>query len=93
MTISSGCHPDIITYITNPGYVTVANGAIVDLTGNTNAVPINPGGGITLYGGPYDSGTKIVYGSGADVSSRWFEDLEIRGTSITNQGIIYGATV
>ena len=44
-------------------------------------------------GGPYDSGTKIVYGSGSAVSSRWFEDLEIRGTSITNQGIIYGATV
>ena len=75
------------------GLVTISSGAIVELTDNTNATPIAPGGGITLYGGPYDSGTKIVYGSGSAVSSRWFEDLEIRGTSITNQGIIYGATV
>ena len=76
------------------GSVTISPGAVIDLTGNTNSVPIAPGGGgITLYGGPFDSGTKIVYGSGSSVESRTFENLEIRGTSITNQGIIYGATV
>ncbi len=75
------------------GTVTISNGATIDLTGNTNELPINPGGDITLHGGASTAPTVIVYGSGSAVGSRRFEDLEIHGTSISNQGIIYGATV
>ena len=32
------------------GTVTLTSGAVLDLTGNTNATPINPGGGITFEG-------------------------------------------
>lgn len=79
--------------VSGAGAVVITSGAILDLTGNTNATPINPGGNITLHGGASTAPTVIVYGSGSVVGSRRFEDLEIHGTSISNQGIIYGATV
>ena len=66
------------------GRVIVSSGAIVDL-----ASSIVPGGGIILHGGSSLSPTTIVRGG----RSRIFEDVEIRGTTISNQGIIYGATV
>lgn len=75
------------------GFVTISSGAIVDLTGNTNATPIYPGGGITLYGGALNSATTIIYSSGGNVGSRTFEDLEIQGATITKLGLVYGATV
>ena len=79
--------------VTGTGSATLASGAILDLTGNTNTTPINPGGGITLCGGPMNSGTKIVGSAGSATQMREFEDVEIHGASISNQGIIYGATV
>ena len=72
------------------GTVTIASGAILDLTGNTNATPINPGGGITFESG---GSTTIRYGSGTSSGTRSFEYVGIRGSSIGNLGIIYGATV
>ena len=73
--------------------VVISSGAIVDLTGNTIATPINPGGVITIHGGGLYDPTKIVYSSGGSVDSRSFEDLEIKGSTITNLGLVYGATV
>ena len=66
------------------GRVTISSGAIIDLT--SSIVPVS---GITLYGGTSLSPTMIVCGG----SSRIFEDVEVHGTTITDQGIIYGATV
>ena len=66
------------------GRVVISSGAIVNLTSS-----IVPGAGIALYGGASLSPTTIVCGG----SSRIFEDVEIRGATITDQGIIYGATV
>ena len=66
------------------GHVTISSGATVNITSG-----IVPGGVIVLCGGTYPSSTTIVYSGG----SRTFEDLDIRGTTITNQGIVYGATV
>jgi len=44
--------------------VTISSGAIVDLTGNTNATPINPGGGVT-----FASGGATVYPSAGSASA------------------------
>ena len=75
----------------------ISSGAIVDLTGNTNAVVMNPGGGIVIPArlGDDSATIQINYtdsGTG-DTEHRTFSELEIRGTTITNQGVIYGATV
>lgn len=61
--------------------------------GNTNATPINPGGGITIYGGTEQNPTKILFSSGTSSGSRAFEIGEITGSTITNLGIVLGATV
>ena len=45
------------------GTVTLSNGAIVDLTGNTNATPINPGGGVIV-----DGGCQVITSAGTTVS-------------------------
>ena len=65
----------------------------MDLTGNTNPTPINPGGGITLYGGDCSSPPTIAFSSGTSSGTRTFEDLEVHGATISALGIIYGATV
>ncbi len=66
------------------GSVTISSGATITLTSN-----VEPGGDITLYGGASLSPTTIVGGG----ISRIFEDVEIHGSTISSQGIIYGATV
>lgn len=45
------------------GTVTLTSGAILDLTGNTNATPINPGGGVIVEGG-----CTVINSAGASVS-------------------------
>ena len=50
--------------ITGLGSLSIASGAIVDLTGNTNATPINPGGGITVL----DGGCQVITSAGTTVS-------------------------
>lgn len=59
----------------NTGIVEITSGAIVDLTGNTNATPIAPGGGITFEAG----GVTVLYGSTESPSS-----CTITGASITS---------
>lgn len=68
------------------GSVTISSGAIVDLTGNTNATPINPGGGIVISSG----GISIIDSAG---TTHEFQDLAITGATVNNLGQIFGATV
>jgi hypothetical protein len=42
--------------------VTIASGAILDLTGNTNATPIAPGGGIT-----FGASVTVINSAGSSV--------------------------
>lgn len=76
--------------ILDTGKVFISSGATVDLTGNSNATPINPGGGITLYGGLSGSLTAIIGSGGV---SHTFEECEVHGSTITSLGLIYGATI
>jgi hypothetical protein len=43
--------------------VTLTSGAVVDLTGNTNTTPINPGGGVIV-----DGGCQVITSAGSTVS-------------------------
>ena len=64
------------------GSVTIASGAILDLTGNTNATPIAPGGGIGITGG------ATIIGSAGNSGTMVF-DVASAGmacTSIVNSG-------
>ena len=52
----------------NVGLVTISSGAILDLTGNTNATPIAPGGGITFGANVTvvnSAGTSILLNNGS----------------------------
>lgn len=54
----------VASYVSNNGTVTLASGAILDLTGNTNATPIAPGGGITFEQG----GATIIPGGSSAIA-------------------------
>ena len=71
--------------VNGAGSVTISSGASINLTSS-----IAPGGGITLYGGHYEAPTTIIGSGGV---SRTFEDLEIKGSTINNAGLIFGATI
>ena len=81
---------DNLELLGNSGSVIISGGASISLTSG-----IEPGGagGITLYGGSLSNPTVIVYSSGGVSGSRAFEDLEIHGSTVTNLGLVYGATV
>ena len=77
---------DTCTYI-------IASGAIIDLTGNTNATPIYAtGAAATSSGGIFISsgGISIIDSAG---TTHEFQDLAITGATINNLGQIFGATV
>jgi len=88
----------ILSYIKNlssfeGGTVTISSGAILDLTGNTNAAPIAPGGGITLDASP-SSGVVIIGSAGSGTQTRTFAGGgTITGSAVTKIGAISGATV
>lgn len=73
--------------VTGSGSVTISSGASVTLTYQYDMAP---SGGFTLYGGLSDNLTTIIGSGGA---SRTFEECEIHGSTVTNLGLIYGATV
>ena len=73
------------THSISPGTIIVSSGAIIDLTGNTNATPITPA--IAIPAGAI----VTIIGSGG--SSGYFSELALTGSTITNAGLIYGATV
>lgn len=83
--VGSNAIGDAVTGIS--GTLVISSGATVDLTGNTNAIAIAPGGGITIPAGA----VVTILGSGG--SSGYFSELALTGSTITNTGRIYGATV
>lgn len=65
--------------------VTLASGAILDLTGNTNATPIAPGGGITFEQG----GATVLYSSGAVSGSYMMDNVTLpAGAKLTNTAVV-----
>jgi hypothetical protein len=80
----------IAGWATSGGYVTISSGALVDLiSAQSNAIV--PSGAITLYCGTGANGTYLVTGGNI---SRFYKDADrVVGSTITNGGIIYGATV
>ena len=66
------------------GYVTIASGAIIDLTENTNGTPINPGGGVTFAPG----GATVLYGSDSAVSS-----MTISGATVASIDNVGGVSI
>ncbi len=61
------------------GAVSISSGAVVDLTGNTNTTPINPGGGIT-----FAPGGATVYPSAGQASAYMLDNLTVASLSNTN---------
>ena len=67
------------------GTVTLTSGAILDLTGNSNPTPINPGGGITFESG----GATVKVGSGTASSSYMLDNVELpAGAKLTNTAVV-----
>ena len=65
--------------------VTLASGAILDLTGNTNATPVTPGGGITFASG----GATVLYSSGAVSGSYMMDNVTLpAGAKLTNTAVV-----
>lgn len=70
------------------GNVVISSGAILDLTGNTNATPIAPGGGITFDAG----GATVLYSSGAVSGSYMMDNValpagaKLKNTAVVNLG-------
>ena len=79
--IAGSCSLDEIANYntTGSGTVTISSGAILDLTGNMNSTPINPGGGIT-----FEAGGATVYPSAGSASAYTIADAVV--TSIDNAG-------
>lgn len=63
------------------GFVTISSGAILDLTGNTNATPIAPGGGIT-----FASGGATVYPSAGQAIAYFIAGATV--STITNKNTV-----
>lgn len=61
------------------GTVTLTSGAILDLTGNTNATPIAPGGGIT-----FEEGGATVYPSAGQASAYMLGGMTVPQIGNTN---------
>ena len=65
--------------------ITLASGAILDLTGNTNATPFAPGGGITFASG----GATVLYSSGAVSGSYMMDNVTLlAGAKLTNTAVV-----
>ena len=84
MTMLNRIYPRTTSF---PGTVSIESGAVIDLTGNSNAAPIAPGGAITI---PAEA-VVLVLGSGG--SSGYFSELALTGSTITNAPAVLGATV
>lgn len=83
LTLAGSNTVDTIGYRADlPGFVTISSGAVVDLTGNTNTTPINPGGGVT-----FAPGGATVYPSAGSASAYMLGGMtvpQIGNTNIVN---------
>ena len=86
LVVSSECRIDKVGYTAgSDGTVTLTSGAILDLTGNTNATPIAPGGGITFASG----GATVLYSSGAVSGSYMMNNVTLpAGAKLTNTAVV-----
>ena len=67
------------------GTVTLTSGATLDLTGNTNATPIAPGGGITFEAG----GATVKVGDSTASSSYMMDNVALpAGAKLTNTAVV-----
>jgi len=74
----------------NVGLVNISSGATIDLTGNTNATPIAPGGGITISGGA----TVLTGATAGVVENTAVISGDLAGmNSIANDGTISGVAI
>ena len=72
-------------YCNGSGSVTLTSGAILDLTGNENETPINPGGAITFESG----GATVLYSSGAVSGSYMMDNVTLpAGAKLTNTAVV-----
>ena len=92
-TVADFAGRNVIRRLDGAGTVNISSGAILDIAGSDRPAPVNATGGVVLQGGPNTALTTIIYSSGSATDSRTFEDLKIRGASISKLGLIYGATV
>lgn len=67
--------------VTGSAKLTIGSGAIIDLTGNTNATPINPGGGVT-----FEPGGATVYPSAGQASAATVGGVTV--ATISNQAVL-----
>ena len=75
----------IPTKVDGSGSAVIGSGAILDLTGNTNAAPIAPGGGITFASG----GATVLYSSGAVSGSYSMDNVNLpAGAKLTNTAVV-----
>lgn len=67
------------------GSAVISSGATLDLTGNTNATPIAPGGGIVFESG----GATVLYSSGAVSGSYMMDNVTLpAGAKLTNTAVV-----
>ena len=62
------------------GTVTISSGAILDLTGNTNTTPINPGGGVTFAPG----GATVIASNGTPYMMGGVTVPKLGNTNVVN---------
>lgn len=76
-----------LSFVQGSGTVTLTSGAILDLTGNTNATPIAPGGGITFAPG----GATVLTGATAGVVDAQYSMYNVTlpaGAKLTNTNVV-----
>ena len=91
----SGAFKTLSRVVGDTATISVSSGAVLDLTGNTNATPIAPGGGVIVYGtSDYENPTTIIGSAGSATEPRGFSArCTITGSAVTKNGAISGATV
>lgn len=77
---------DMISSRSYPGTVIISSGAVVDLTGNTNAAPINPGGEVIVASGDSTASCTVLTGATAGVVGAAVTIIGGTYTSIANDG-------
>ena len=70
------------------GVLTLTSGSILDLTGNTNATPINPGGGVV-----FPEGGATVYPSAGPASAMFMDTMNVPAIGNANNVPLGGGRV
>ena len=88
LTLAGSSIIDTIGYRANlPGSVFISSSAIIDLTGNTNATPINPGSAVT-----FASGGATVYPFAGSSHAGFVDNLTVAQIA-SNNVLVAGGTI